>query len=75
MPDIGASSHFATCLSAMKEVEEGVDLGVEVADGHIVQCMARWIVEVNMIADDGLPLIAFYMELSMFLVGRDVCFL
>lgn len=30
MPDIGASSHFATCLSAMKEVEEGVDLGVEV---------------------------------------------
>ncbi len=40
----------------MKEVEEGLDLGVEVADGHIVKCAARGIVEINMIADDGLPL-------------------
>ena len=68
MPDTGASSHFTPCLSDMKEVEEGLDLGVEVADGHIVQCTARGIVEINMIADDGLTLKAFYMELSMFLV-------
>jgi hypothetical protein len=52
----------------MKEVEEGLDIGVEVADGHIVQCTARGIVEINMIADDGFTLKAFYMELSMFLV-------
>jgi len=26
------------CLSDVKEVEEGLDLGVEVDDGHIVQC-------------------------------------
>jgi hypothetical protein len=37
-------------------VEKGLDLGVEVADGHIVKCTARRIVEVNMIADDGQPL-------------------
>jgi hypothetical protein len=37
-------------------VEEGLDLGVEVADGHIVKCTARGIVEINMIADDGQPL-------------------
>jgi hypothetical protein len=59
MPDTGASSHFTPCLSDMKEVEEGLDLGVEVADGHIVQCTARGIDEINMIADDGLTLKAF----------------
>ncbi len=48
MPDTDASSHFTPCL-------EGLDLGVEVADGHIVKCTARGIVEINMIADDGLP--------------------
>ena len=35
MPDTGASSHFTPCLSDMKEVEEGLDLGVEVADAHL----------------------------------------
>jgi hypothetical protein len=59
MPDTGASSHFTPCLSDMKEVEEGLDLGVEVADGHIVQCTARGIVEINMIADDGLTFITW----------------
>ncbi len=34
-------------------MEEGLDLWVEVAKGHIVKCTARGIVEVNMIADDG----------------------
>jgi hypothetical protein len=56
VPDTGASSHFTPCLSDMMEVEEGFDLGVQVADGHIVKCTAREIVEINMIADDGHPL-------------------
>ncbi len=60
MPDTGASFHFTPCLSDMKEVEEGLDLGVDVADGHIVQCTARGIVEINMIADDGLTLKALF---------------
>ncbi len=55
MPDTGASSHFTPCLLDLKEVEEGLDLGVEVADGHIFKCTARGIVEINMFADDGLP--------------------
>ena len=55
MPNTGASPHFTPCLLELKEVEEGLDLGVEVADGHIVKCTARGIVEINMIADDGLP--------------------
>ena len=37
-------------------MEEGLDLGVVVADGHIVKCTARGFVEINMIADDGQPL-------------------
>jgi hypothetical protein len=59
MPDTGASSHFTPCLSEMKEGEEGLDLGVEVTDGHIVQCTARGIVEINMIADDGLTFLTW----------------
>jgi hypothetical protein len=55
MPDTGASSHFTPFLLDLKEVEEGLDFGVEVADGHIVKCTEREIVEINMIADDGLP--------------------
>jgi hypothetical protein len=45
MPDTGASSHYTPCLLDLKEVEEGLDLGVEVADGHIVKCTARGIVD------------------------------
>jgi hypothetical protein len=55
MPDTDASSHFTPCLSDLKEVEEGLDLGLEVADGHNIKCTARGIVEIKMIADDGLP--------------------
>ena len=40
-------------------MEEDLDLEVEVADGHIVKCTARGIVEINMIADDGHPLKAY----------------
>jgi hypothetical protein len=36
MPDTGASSHFTPCLLDLKEVEEGLNLGIEVADGHFV---------------------------------------
>jgi hypothetical protein len=56
MPDSGESSHFTQCLLDLKEVEKGLDLGVEVADGCIVKCTARRIVEINMIAKDGQPL-------------------
>ena len=49
MPDTGASSHFTPCLLDLQEVEEGLDLGVEVADGQIAKCTARGIVEINMI--------------------------
>jgi hypothetical protein len=47
MPDTGAYSHFTPCLLDLKEVEEGLDLGLEVADGHIAKCTAWGIVEIN----------------------------
>ncbi len=59
MPDSGASSHLTPCLLDLQEVEEGLNLGVEVADGNIVKCTGRGIGEVNMIADDGHPLKAY----------------
>ncbi len=49
MPDTVASSRFTPCLLDLKEVEEGFDLRVEVADGQIVKCTARGIVEISMI--------------------------
>jgi hypothetical protein len=56
IPDTGASSHFTPFLFDLQEVEESLDLGVEVADGHFVKFTARGIVEISMIADDGHPL-------------------
>jgi hypothetical protein len=50
MPDTGAFTHFAPCLLDLQEVKEGLDLRGEVADGHLVKCTARGIVEVNIIA-------------------------
>ncbi len=56
-------------------VEEGLVLGVEVADGHIVNCTARGIVEINMIADGGHPLKA-HLHGVIYVPGlKDACFL
>ncbi len=67
MPDTGASSHFTPCLLDLKEVEEGLDLGVEeVADGHIVKCTARGVVEINMMLMMACLLKLIYMESFMF---------
>jgi hypothetical protein len=37
MTDTGATSYYIPCLLDLKEVEEGLDLGVDVDDGHIVK--------------------------------------
>ncbi len=66
MPDTGTSSHFEPCLLVLQEVE---DLEVEVADDHIVKCTAREIVEVNMIADDGQPLIDLNLGVILVLIN------
>lgn len=61
--DTVVSSNFTTCLSDTKEVEEGVDVRVEEADGDIIQCTAKGFDEIDMIVDDCL-----HVELSMCLI-------
>ena len=56
LPDSGASSHLTPHLADLVHVEEELDLGVEVADGHIVKCTARGCVTIDMTDDDGFPL-------------------
>ena len=52
-----AWAYYAKGVSIrLMEQAKGLDSGVEVADGHIVKCTTRVIVEVNMIADDDQPL-------------------
>jgi hypothetical protein len=72
MPDTGVSSHFTPCLLDLQEVEDGLDSGVVVAEGNIVKCMARGIVEVNMIADDEKPLKA-HLHGVMYVQGLKKC--
>ncbi len=72
MPDTGTSSRFTPCLLDLQEVEEGLDLGVKVADGPIVKCTATGIVEINMIADDGQPLKA-HLHGVIYIPGLKRC--
>jgi hypothetical protein len=53
-------------------VEEGLDLGVEVADGNIIKCSTRGIVEINMIADYGQPLKA-HIHGVIYVTGLKRC--
>ena len=36
LPNFGATWHMTPCLANLDDMEEGFDLGVEVADGHII---------------------------------------
>jgi len=37
-------------------VEEELNLGVEVADGHIIKCTTHGVIVISMVNDEGLPL-------------------
>jgi hypothetical protein len=43
-------------LSYFQKGKECLDLGFEVAGGHIIKCAAKSMDEMLMIADDGFPL-------------------
>jgi len=55
LPDFRASSHMTPCLADLEHVEEELNLGVEVADGHIVKCSACGLAAIDMVNDDGMP--------------------
>jgi hypothetical protein len=56
VPDTGASKHMTPRLDDLFDVEEGLDLSVEVADGHIIKCTKVGKIKISMIDDDGIPM-------------------
>ena len=60
--DSGATSHMTPRLADLEDVEEGLNLGIEVADGHIIHCTKSGKVRINMIDDNGNPLDAFLVD-------------
>ena len=43
-------------LGDLDHVEEELNQGVKVADGHIIKCTTHGVVIINMVDDEGLPL-------------------
>ncbi len=54
--DSGATAHMTPRFADLEDVEEGLNLGVEVADGHVVHCNKRGKIRVIMTDDNGDPL-------------------
>ena len=56
VPDTGAPKHMTPGLADLFDVEEGLDLSVEVADGHIIKCTKVGKLRISMIDDEGIPM-------------------
>ena len=58
IPDSGASQHMTPRLDDLYDVEEGLKLGVIVADGHVIKVTKTGKIKIRMVDDDGKPLVA-----------------
>jgi transposase InsO family protein len=53
LPDSGATQHMTPCRADLFDVVEGQNLGVEVADSHIIKCSVTGKIRLNMTDDNG----------------------
>jgi hypothetical protein len=53
LPDSGASDHMTPCRDDLYDVEEGQQLAIEVADGHVIRCTKTGKVDINLLDDNG----------------------
>jgi hypothetical protein len=58
LPDSGATQLLTPCREDLFDAVEGQNLGVEAADGHIIQCSTIGKVRISMTDDNGNPLAA-----------------
>jgi hypothetical protein len=58
LPDSGATQHMTPRRKDLYDAVEGQNLGVEVADGHIICCSTTGKVKISMLDDHGDPLVA-----------------
>jgi len=52
LPDSGATQHMTPHREDLYEAVEGQNLGVEVADGHIIRCSTTGKVKISMLDDN-----------------------
>jgi len=53
LPDSGATQHMTPRLADLVDAVEGQNLGVEVADGHVIKCTTTGKIKVRMLDDNG----------------------
>jgi transposase InsO family protein len=53
LPDSGATQHMTPRLADLVDAVEGQNLGVEVADGHIIKCTMTGKIKIRMLDDNG----------------------
>jgi len=53
LPDSGATQHMTPRLADLVDAVEGQNLGIEVADGHVIKCTTTGKIKVKMLDDNG----------------------
>jgi hypothetical protein len=53
LPDSGTTQHMTPRLADLSDTVEGQNLGVEVADGHVIKCTTTGKIQVRMLDDNG----------------------
>jgi len=53
LPDSGATQHMTPHLADLTDTVEGQNLGVEVADGHVIKCTITGKFQVRMLDENG----------------------
>jgi translation initiation factor IF-1 len=52
LPDSGATQHMTPRLADLMDAVEGQNLGVEVADGHVIKCSTTGKIRIRMLDDN-----------------------
>jgi hypothetical protein len=68
LPDSGATQHMTPHRADLFDEVEGQNLGVEVADGHIIKCSVTGKIQLDMLDDNGNPLNAVLLDV-MYIPG------
>jgi len=53
LPDTSATQHMTPRLADLTDMVEGQNLGVEVANGHVIKCTTTGKIQVRMLDDNG----------------------
>jgi hypothetical protein len=72
LPNSGATQHMTPHLADLVEAVEGQNLGVEVADGHVIKCTTTGKIKIRMLDDNGTNLEVTLTDV-MYIPGLSRC--